>query len=116
MKAEFAHSRHSAEVVLLAVVLSLSIGWLDLHTTEVVVTIVPLLLAGFVLGMVQPAAAWRWALLLAAGLPAVALVARVLAVSTAEPSRLDPRIAVAAFVFALVGCYVAVAIRSLRSS
>jgi hypothetical protein len=100
-------------VAALATVLGLGIGWLDLHTTEVVVTILPLLLAGLLLGLLQPTGAWRWALLLAVGLPAMAVVARVLGVSTTEPIRLDPRIVLVAAAFALVGCYLGVAIRRL---
>ena len=113
MRAESSRSQYSAVVAALAAVLGLGIGWLDLRTTEVVVTILPLLLAGLLLGLLQPTGAWRWALLLAVGLPAMAVVARVLGVSTAEPIRLDPRIVLAATAFALVGCYIGVAIRRL---
>jgi hypothetical protein len=97
----------------LAAAIGVGIGWLDLHTTEVVVTIVPLLLAGMLLGLLQPAAAWRWALLLALGLPAMAFVGRLLCVATDEPIRSDPRIALVAFAFALMGCYGGVVVRRL---
>ena len=89
MRAESSRSRYSAVVAALAAVLGLGIGWLDLHTTEVVVTILPLLLAGLLLGLLQPTGAWRWALLLAVGFPAMAVVARLLGLSTAEPIRLE---------------------------
>jgi len=95
----------------LAVAIGLGIGWLDLHTTEVGVTALALLLAGLVLGLLQPKAAWRWAVLLALGLPVMAVVARLFRVRTAEPIRLDPRIALVALAFALVGCYSGVLIR-----
>ena len=113
MKAESARLRYNTVVVFLAVGLSMGIGWLDLHTTEVVVTIVPLLLAGLLLGLLQPTGAWRWGLLLAVGLPVMAVVARVLGASTAEPIQMDPRIVLVAAAFALVGCYAGVAIRRL---
>jgi hypothetical protein len=53
-------SRRSAIVTVLAVLVGLNIGWLDLQTTEVVVTVLALLLAGLPLGLLEPRAAWRW--------------------------------------------------------
>ena len=99
----------------LAIATGLGIGWLDLRTTEVVVTVVALLLAALPLGFLNPKAAWRWALLLALGLPAMAAVGPLLRVRTAEPIRLDPRIALVAFAFALVGCYAGVLLRRISS-
>jgi hypothetical protein len=95
------------------VVLALGVGWLDLHTTEMSVTIAALLSAGVLLGLLQPIAAWRWAVLLALGLPLVAAAGRVLGVHTAEPIRLDPRIALVGFLFGLVGCYIGVAAKRM---
>jgi len=97
----------------LLVQLGLGIGWLDLHTTEAVVTILALLVAGLLLGLLQPTGAWRWAVLLALGLPAMAVVGRLLRVHTVEPVRLDPRIALVAVAFALVGCYSGVVVRRI---
>jgi hypothetical protein len=91
--------------MVLAVVLGLAVGWLDIHTTEVSVTIGALLAAGVLCGLVQPRAPWRWAVALALGLPVVAAAARLAAVVTPEPIRLDPRVTVVAAAFALVGCY-----------
>lgn len=113
MKAKPSHARFTALVAVLAVVLGLGVGWLDLHTTEVAVTILPLLLASLLLGLLQPVAAWRWALLLALGLPVMAVVALLLKVVTTEPIQLNPRITLVALAFALVGCYLGVAIRRL---
>jgi uncharacterized membrane protein len=101
----------------LALVLGLGIGWLDLHTTEVAVTIVPLLAVGLMLGLMRPVAAWRWPVLEVVGLPAMSAVARMIGAETAEPAQLDIRIIVVALVFALIGSYTGVLIRkSLRSS
>ena len=91
--------------LILAVVLGLAIGWLDVHTTEVSVTIAALLAAGGLCGLAQPRAPWRWAILIALGLPIVAAAARFAGLVTAEPIRLDPLVALVAAVFALVGCY-----------
>ncbi len=95
----------------LAIALALGIGWVDLHTTEVTVTVVGLLTAGLLLGLLRPARPWRWAVLLAAGLPAVAILGRLLRVRTAEPIHLDPRVVLVALVFASIGCYGGAAIR-----
>jgi hypothetical protein len=90
---------------LLAAAAGLGIGWLDLHTTEVTVTVVTLVAAGMVLGAVRPRAAWRWAVLIALGLPVMASIAKLGGMRTAEPVRLDPRITLVALAFALVGSY-----------
>jgi hypothetical protein len=95
----------------LAAAAGLGIGWLDLHTTEVIVTLVPLLASGMVLGLLRPRAAWRWAVLIALGLPLMAAVARLSGMRTAEPARLDPRIALVALAVALLGAYAGVLLR-----
>ncbi len=95
----------------LALVLGLVVGWLDLHVTEVVVTIISLLVVGLLLGIIRPSAAWRWAVLIAIGLPIMATIARVTGMQTAEPARLDVRIILVALVFALLGSYAGVFVR-----
>jgi len=102
---------HDAACAALAAAAGLGIGWLDLHTTEVTVTVVLLLAAGFALGLWRPRAAWRWAVLIAMGLPVTAAVAKVSGLRTAEPARLDPRIALVALVFALGGSYTGALLR-----
>jgi MFS family permease len=113
MSPPFASLRRDATCIALAAAAGLGIGWLDLHTTEVTVTILALLLAGLLLGLLEPRGAWRWAALLALGLPIMALVAGLLRVHTAEPIRLDPRVALAALAFALAGCYSGVVVRRI---
>ena len=105
------HSRYTLAPAALAIVLGLGIGWLDLQTTEVTTTIVALLVVGMLLGLLQPTGAWRWAALLAVGLPVAATVARLLGARTAEPIRIDPRVWLVALAFALVGCYGGAALR-----
>jgi hypothetical protein len=95
----------------LAVALGLVVGWLDLHVTEVLVTILSLLASGLLPGLLQPSAAWRWALLIAIGLPLMELIAIKFSLPTAEPVQLDLRIALVALVFAMLGAYVGVFIR-----
>ena len=95
----------------LSLALGLFTGWLDLHVTEVIVTILALVTSGLLLGLVQPSAAWRWAILIAIGLPIMELVAIKFSMQTAEPARLDLLIALVALVFALLGAYTGVLIR-----
>ncbi len=103
----------AAMIPVLAIVLGLGIGWLDLHTTEVTVPIVGLLAAGLFCGTLQPRGAWRWALLLAVGVPAMQAVALWLDLDTAEPVRLDARPVLVVAAFALIGCYVGAGLRGV---
>ena len=105
------HSPYDLTCTALAVVLGLAIGWLDLHTTEVFVTIVALLGAGLFLGLLQPTLAWRWAVLEVLGLPIMEGVAVLMEARTAEPVHFDIRIVIVAFAFALLGVYGGVFIR-----
>lgn len=95
----------------LAFALGLVVGWFDVRTTEVWTTILLLLGAGFALGALRPEGAWRWALLLVAGIPIVAAIAIATGAQTAEPAQLDPRIVLISLVFALLGCYAGVFVR-----
>lgn len=99
----------------LAVILGLVVGFLDLRVTEVVLTILALMTSGMLLGLIQPKAAWRWALLIAIGLPIMEIVAIITGMHTAEPVRLDPLIALAALGFSLLGAYAGVFMRYLMS-
>ncbi len=99
----------------LAAALGLGIGWLDLHTTEVIVTILALLSAGLVLGLLKPVGAWRWAILLALGLPAMAELGRLFGVRTPEPIHFDPRVCLFALMVGFVGCFAGVAVRRIVS-
>jgi len=100
----------------LAVILGLVVGFLDLHVTEVVVTVVALLTSGLLLGLIQPKGTWRWALLIAIGLPIMEFVAIRTGMQTAEPARLDPLIALVALVLAFLGTYLGVFMRYLIRS
>lgn len=99
--------------VVLALALGLFVGWLDLHVTEVMVTILVLLVSGLLPGLIQPGAAWRWPLLIAIGLPVMAFVAVKSGMQTAEPVHPDVLITIVALVFALLGAYIGVFVRYL---
>ena len=97
----------------IAVILGLVIGWIDIHTTEVTVTIVSLLLSGYILGLLQPKAAWRWSVLIVLGLPAMVIYAHLIVLQTPESSRIDIRIIFVSLLFALFGFYIGVLIRRI---
>lgn len=104
-------SRRDVSWAGLSVALGLGIGWLDLHTTEVTVTILALLASGLFLGFLRPRSAWRRALLLALGVPAMEIAGLLLHLDTAEPIRLDPRIVLVVAAFALIGSYAGAGVR-----
>jgi hypothetical protein len=102
--------------IALALILGLVVGWLDLHVTEVAVTILALLVSGMLPGLIQPRAAWRWAILIAIGLPVMALVAVKSGMRTAETAQPDVLITIVAMVFASLGVYAGVLVRYLTRS
>ena len=95
----------------IALVLGLIVGWLDLHITEVIITIIGLFTAGLVLGLLQPAAAWRWPVLVVIGLPLMVVIAHMSHMQTAEPAQLDIGVALVALLFVFAGTYAGVFIR-----
>ena len=112
----FRASTRNLSCVILSMIMGLFIGWLDLQITEVIVTILALLLCGLLLGLIQPRAAWRWASLIAIGLPMMEFIAIQFSLQTAEPVQFDIRIALVAWVFAMLGSYMGVFIRTLIRS
>jgi hypothetical protein len=89
---------------LLAVFLGLIVGWFDLHTDEVSLTILLLVVLAMFLGFAKPKHAWRWALLLAVWVPLGGLAAGALGfkVVTPQPNWIP---SLFAFVPALIGAY-----------
>lgn len=59
----------TALAYLLAIVAGLAIAWVDKRTDEIIVSIVPLLVVGALLGLARPAHPWRWGLLLGIWIP-----------------------------------------------
>ena len=59
-------------------------GFVELHTTEVVSTIVVLLLTGALLGFARPQFFWLWALITGVSVPASYLVARLVGITPRE--------------------------------
>lgn len=105
------HRSRSLSLSVLAVIAGLLIGWLDLHVTEVAVTILALLIGGLVMGLLEPAAPWRWAFFLVVGFPMMESMALVGGWQTAEPVQIDVRIWFVALAVAELGTYVGVFLR-----
>lgn len=94
---------------LLAVFLGIMVGWFDLRTDEVSLTILLLLVFGMFLGFAQPSHAWRWALLLALWVPLGGIVSAVLGRGVAATNSNWPASLFAlapAFIGAYVGAFV----------
>ncbi len=90
---------------LFAIFLGIIVGWFDLRTDEVSLTILLLVVFGLFLGFSQPRHAWRWALLLALWVPLGGFVAQAWGLKNIvvpEPNWLPTLFA---FVPALVGAY-----------
>lgn len=104
---------------LLALLLGLLIGYVDLHSDEVWAALILLLPVTFLFGWVWPQQAWQWALLLGVGIPLGYLIALLtgytppchphlpcaaLNINTVSQSAM-------ALIPALIGAYVAVVLR-----
>jgi len=100
--------------VIFAITLGIIIGWIDLQVTEVAVTILSLLIGGFLLGLLQQKSAWRWAFLITVGIPIMQIIAINFSLQTAEPVKLDPLVILIVLLFALIGTYVGVFMRKLK--
>lgn len=109
-----AQSFYNLFCTILAIILGIIIGWIDLQVTEVSVTILTLLAVGLLLGLLQPKSAWRWALLISAGIPIMEMIAINFRLQTAEPVQLNPFVILIVLLFALIGTYVGVFIRRLN--
>ena len=102
--------------LILAIALGIIIGWIDLQITEVTVTILFLLVGGFLLGLFQPKSAWRWALLITVGISIMEITAIIFSLRTVEPVKLDPLVIIIILLIALIGTYIGVFIRKLKST
>jgi hypothetical protein len=104
---------------LLALILGLLIGYVDLHNDEVWAALILLLPVTFLFGWVWPQRAWLWALLLGAGIP----VGYLLALLTGQTISCQPSPACSTLSFnaisqsvitlipALIGVYAAIILR-----
>src|SRR5574341_1556556 len=81
--------RRTLIALLIGLAMAIVVGWVDQHASEVQATLMVLLPAGFVLGAWQPKHAWRWALVLWAGIFVAGAVA--LAIGWESPGLIHSR-------------------------
>lgn len=62
-------------LIVLALALSVLVGYADLHTDDMFILVGLIAACAFVLGFVQPRAAWRWGILVGLGAPLAEAVA-----------------------------------------
>jgi phosphate/sulfate permease len=81
--------RHSMLVLVLAGLLAIFVGYVNVTASEMQAIIGVLLIAGFALGALEPRQAWRWALLLGAAVFLSGAIAYLLAIPS--PAYLHAR-------------------------
>ncbi len=108
-------TRRSRLVAGLALVLGALLGYLDLHSTEVLLPMLSLLSFSFVLGFLQPKTAWLWGIIMGLSLPATYGVASAVHYTAADaPGR--PITLVVLVVPALVAAYVGALAHRMNAS
>lgn len=94
-------------VVILALLAAVIIDAVDVHATEVQATLMVLLPATFLLGLLHPRRAWLWALIIGLSIPLTYLLAGPLGIVTAEPPS-PPYTGLIVLVPAFIGTYAGV--------
>ncbi len=97
----------------LAFVLGLFVGYLDFHSKEVQGPVLIILVFTFVFGFALPCRAWRWALLIGAGVPLCHIVNALLQLPPPYPVEPNVFATCLAFIPAFIGAYMGVALRCL---
>ena len=97
----------SRVLVVVAVLLGLFTGYVDLHNNEVQAPLLMLLLSTIVLGIIQPRKAWLWALLVGMWIPLGPVLALVVGgINTNYPDPLRTTISLLpVFIPAFMGAY-----------
>jgi len=60
-------------------------GWVDFHNDEVQAAVLVVLVGSGLAGLAQPAHAWRWAVIVALGIPAVYLIGDAIGATPVSP-------------------------------
>ncbi len=99
-------------LVLTALLLSLTTGYVNTHNAEVQAPMLCLLVSTLGLGLARPRRAWRWALIIGAAVPLSQAVAAVVRVSVPYPNDLHHVLSsIFVLIPAMLGAYVGAAIR-----
>ncbi len=112
-----ARRRAQLALVLTALLLSLTTGYVNTHNAEVQAPMLCLLLSTVGLGIARPRRAWRWALIIGAAVPLSQAVAAVVRVSVPYPNDLHHVLSsIFVLIPAALGAYVGATIRSMMGS
>jgi hypothetical protein len=95
--------KSSAFIYVLAVLLGLSAGMLEVTIGDLLVTAIFVMISTMALGFVRPRRAWRWTLIVGAFVPLVRLVAYV--VLTQKPYRAQIWESALGFLTGIAGSY-----------
>ena len=109
-------NKKTASFHLLAFVLGLCIGYLDFHSKEVQAPVAMILTVTFVFGFMLPCRAWRWALLVGAGIPLCHIVNALLKLPPPYPVEPNIFATCLAFFSAFMGAYMGAVLRCLFPS
>jgi vacuolar-type H+-ATPase subunit I/STV1 len=87
-------SRRSLLMGIFALILCAVVGYINVHTDETGIVVVCMLIMAFVLGLIQPKAAWRWGLLVGLSIPASYFIGFALNTRMVDPPRYPITLAV----------------------
>jgi hypothetical protein len=89
----------------------LAIGWVDFHQDEPQPAVLLLLVSCGLLGLARPGGAWRWAVLVGAGIPVVAFAGHTLGWTPTGPPSSSAWGYLLPFIPALIGVYAGAFVR-----
>jgi hypothetical protein len=80
-------------------------GWVDFNNNEPQAAVLVILMATFLLGLIEPRLAWLWAIIVALSLPSVYLVATNLGYQPVSPPSPGWYASLLALIPAFIGAY-----------
>ena len=107
-------SRKSVYVLILALVLAIVTGALNVNTTEVIVPMSCLLLFPFICSVIQPQGAWRWGALIGLSVMISTFIGLAVNFHFPEPPTHLPITLVVLVIPALVSAYAGVFVNRMR--
>jgi hypothetical protein len=102
--------------LLLALCVAIFAGWVDFNNDEPQAAALIILVMTILLGWLQPAKAWLWAIIVASGLPGMYLMLRALGYQPASPPSPRWFASLLALIPAFIGAYAGVFARAIVSN
>jgi NO-binding membrane sensor protein with MHYT domain len=102
-------------VLLLAVLVSAAIGYVDTHLNgdDNLPSVLIISCAAFVFGVFKPAHAWQWALIIGLGIPVSHLIGLLVGYHPPYPVKPNVLVTFIAFIPAFIGAYLGVLVRTI---